>query len=156
MSDRKPTQVPTGLIARTLRLMLGAFLCWMAYTVMAAETTDFNLTVLWVFGGLLIFYVVVHISIGKFGPNMNRWLGAVLVVLPLIGLFVFAGQTGRVAAVGYVGITLLLLTAKGNSSSEVLFIPALLSGRETHIRCLIFAPVDLIEQNLGGPGGMPG
>jgi len=156
MSDNETRQPKTGVIARSLRAMLGGLLCWMAYTVMSAEATDFNLNVLWVFGGLLVFYLLVHISIIRYRPTMNRWLGALLVATPLIALFVLGGQPGRVAAVGYVGITLLLLTAKGNTANEVLFMPALLSGKETHLPCLLFAPIDVIEQNLGGPGGIPG
>ena len=156
MSHTYPPQLSTGVIARSLRAMLGGLLCWMAYTVMSAEATDFNLTVLWVFGGLLVFYLLVHVAIARYLPTMNRWLGACLVALPLILLLLFGGQPGRVAAVGYVGLTLLLLTAKGTTANEVLFIPALLSGKDTHLRCLLFAPIDLIEQNLGGPGGMPG
>jgi hypothetical protein len=136
--------------------MLGALLCWMTYTVMSAEHTPFNLNVLWVFGGIVIFYMLVHLAIERLRPSLHRWLGAVLVTVPIVALFIFAGHSGRVAAVAYVGISTLLLTAKGDSSNEVLFLPALLSGKATHIRCLLFAPIDLIEQNLSGPGGMPG
>jgi len=156
MINSQPAQHSTGIIARALRLMLGAFLCWMTYTVMSAEDTQFNLNVLWVFGGVLIFYLLVHLAIVRFGPDLHRWLGAVLVALPIVALFIFGDQAGRVAAVAYVGISLLLLTAKGNSSNEVLFLPTLLSGKATQLRCLLFAPIDLIERNLSGPGGMPG
>jgi hypothetical protein len=128
----------------------------MTYTVMSSEATEFNLRVLWMFGEVIVFYLLVHVFIIRYRPTMNRWLGALLVAIPLIALFVLGGQAGRVAAVGYVGITLLLLSAKGNTANEVLFIPSLLSGKETHLPCLLFAPIDLIEQNLGGPGGMPG
>ncbi len=156
MSDGQPGQHSTGVIARSLRLMLGALFCWMTYTVMSAATTEFNLGVLWVFGGTLTFYLLVHLFIVAYRPFLHRWLGAVLVAIPLIVLFVLGGQSSRVAAVGYVGLTLLLLAAKGNSANEVLFIPSLLSGKGTYLRCLLFAPIDLIEQHLGGLGGMPG
>jgi hypothetical protein len=156
MSESQAGQRNTGVIARSLRAMFGGLMCWMAYTVMSAEATDFNLNVLWMSGSVVVFYLLAHITIIKYCPSVNRWLGAFFVALPLIALFVFGGQPGRVAAVGYLGLSLLLLTAKGNTSNEVLFIPALLSGQETHLRCLLFAPIDLIEQNLSGPGGMPG
>ena len=156
MNDSHPGQPCTGIIARALRLMLGALLCWMAYTVMSAEDTQFNLKVLWVFGGMLIFYLLIHLAVCRIRPTLNRWFGALLVALPILALFVVGGQASRVAAVGYVGVSLLLLAVKGNSANEVLFVPALLSGKTTHLRCLLFAPIDLIEQQLGGPGGMPG
>jgi hypothetical protein len=156
MSENQPGQLDTGIISRSLRAMLGGLLCWMAYTVMSAEATAFNLNVLWVFGGVLIFYLLLHVVIVRLCPTMNRWLGSLLAALPLIALFAFGGQSGRVAAIVYVGLTLVLLAAKGNTANEVLFVPALLSGKETHLRCLLFAPMDLIEQNLSGPGGMPG
>lgn len=156
MTNSQPGQHSTGVIARSLRFMLGALFCWMSYTVMSAATTEFNLGVLWVFGGMLVSYLLVHLFIVTYRPSLHRWFGAVLVALPLMVLFVLGGQSTRVAAVGYVGMTLLLLAAKGNSANEVLFIPSLLSGKGTHLRCLLFAPIDLIEQHLGGPGGMPG
>ena len=72
MTNSQPRQLSTGIIARTLRLMLGALLCWMAYTVMSAETTSFNLYVLWVFGGVLIFYLLTHLAIRRFRPDRLR------------------------------------------------------------------------------------
>ena len=156
MSNNQPAQHKTGIIARTLRMMLGALLCWMAYTVMSAQNTAFNLNVLWVFGGVLIFYLLVHIAICRYRPTLHRWYGALPVVVPILALFLFGGQASRVAVVCYVGISMLLLAAKGSGVNGLLFLPALLSGKETHIGCLLFAPIDMIEQNLGGPGGMPG
>ncbi len=156
MTTNQPTRHKTGIIARTLRLMLGALLCWMAYTVMSAENTSFNLNVLWIFGGVVIFYLLTHIVIYRYRPTLHRWFGALLVVLPILALFLLGGQASRVAAVGYVGISMVLLAVRGSGMNGLLFLPALLSGKETHIACLLFAPVDLIEQNLGGPGGMPG
>jgi hypothetical protein len=128
----------------------------MTYTVMSGEDTQFNLNVLWVFGGVLIFYLLVHLLICRYLPNLHRWLGAIPVLVPILVLFVFGDQAGRVAAVGYVGISMLLLAAKGSGVNGLLFLPALLSGKATHIGCLLFAPIDMIEKNLGGPGGMPG
>ena len=58
MTNNETGRHRTGIIARALRCMLGALLCWMAYTVMRAENTTFNLRVLWVFGGVLIFYLL--------------------------------------------------------------------------------------------------
>jgi hypothetical protein len=156
MSNNQPAQHKAGIIARTLRMMLGALLCWMAYTVMSEQNTGFNLNVLWVFGGVLIFYLLTHVAIIRFRPDLHRWFGALLVVLPILTLFLFGGQAGRVAVVGYVGISMLLLAAKGSGVNGLLYVPALLSGKETQIGCLLFAPIDLIEKNLGGPGGMPG
>lgn len=156
MTGSQPGQHDTGVIARALRLMLGALLCWMTYTVMSAAATPFNLKVLWAFGGVLIFFTFVHIAIVKFIPNLHRWLGAVLVALPVVALFILGSQSDRVAVIAYVGMSLVLLAVKGNSANEILFVPAVLSGKATHVRCLLFAPVDLVEQNLSGPGGMPG
>lgn len=156
MANKQPGQHKTGIIARTLRLMLGVLLCWMTYTVMSAENTTFNLKVLWAFGGVLVFYLLIHIIIEKYLPTLHRWFGALPVLVPILAFFVFGDQTSRVAAVGYVGISMLLLAVRGSGVNGLLFLPALLSGKETHIGCLLFAPIDMIEQNLGGPGGMPG
>lgn len=156
MADIQSAQQKTGIIARALRFMLGALLCWMAYTVMSAQNTTFNLSVLWVFGGVLIFYMLVHIGINRYRPTLHRWWGALPVLVPILILFTFGGQASRVAVVGYVGISMLVLAVIGSGVNGLLILPALLSGKETSIGCLLFAPIDLIEQKLGGPGGMPG
>jgi len=156
LTQSHPKQEKTGVIGRTLRFMLGTLLCWMTYTVASTAPKDLNLTALQMVGGLLIFFVLIHALIMRYRPNLNRWLGALFVAIPLILLFALGGQPGRVASVGYVGIALLLLAVKGNTANEALFIPSLLTGKETHLRCLLFAPIDLIEKHLGGPGGMPG
>ena len=156
MANKQPGKHKTGIIARTLRLMLGVLLCWMTYTVMSVEHTTFNLRVLWVFSGVLVFYLLTHIAICTLRPTLHRWYGALPVVLPILALFMFGDQASRVAAVGYVGISMILAAAKGSGVNGLLFLPVLLSGKQTHIGCLLFAPIDIIEQKLGGPGGMPG
>jgi hypothetical protein len=145
-----------GIIGRTLRLMLGIFLVWMTFTVMRGEDQAFNVRVLAVFGGLTAFYAIVHIVVSRYGTGLDRWFGAVLAVAPVIVVFALGGPLGRVASVAFVGVSLLVQVVRGDGGCEVVSIPSLLFGRPTHLVCILFSPIDLVEKHLTGPGGLPG
>ncbi|MDH3458752.1 MAG: hypothetical protein OER90_18070 [Gemmatimonadota bacterium] len=154
LTERSPPAA--GIIGRTLRLMLGGLLAWMTFTVMRAEDQAFNLRVLAVGSGVTVFYGVVHFVVVRFGAHLNRWLGAALAVAPVVLVFAFGGSVGRVAAVAYIGVSLLLQAVRGDGGCEVLAIPAVALGRRTHLMCLLFSPIDWVEKHLTGPGGLPG
>jgi len=156
MTKSQPTEQGTGIIGRTLRLMLGILFGWMTYTVMSTQYTASNIRILAVFGGVTVFYVILHLVIGKWGVGLHRWYGALLAVAPVILVFAFGGGVGRVASVAYVGISLLLQTIRADGGCEVLALPAALLRRPTHLRGILFAPIDLVEKHLTGPGGLPG
>ena len=156
MTKSPPGQHTVGIIGRTLRLMLGVLFGWMTYTVMRFQHTDNNLRILALFAGLLAFYTVAHLGIGRYGKALHSWYGAVLAVLPVVLLFAFGGLIGRIASVAYVGVSLLLQTVRADGGCEVLAIPAAAISRPTHLRGILFSPIDLVEKHLSGPGGLPG
>jgi hypothetical protein len=59
-------------------------------------------------------------------------------------------------ASAYLGLSFLLQTLRGDGGFEALAIPAALFRRPTHLRGILFAPIDLVEKHLTGPGGLPG
>lgn len=162
MQDRVRVQVAhppprqPGIIGRTLRLMLGLLFGWMTFTVMRAADTDFNLRVFIILAITTASYVVVYYVISKYATGAHPWLGAAVAVAPVILMFAFGGSLGRVASVAYVGASLLVQVLRGDGGCEVLAIPAVLIGGRTHLACILFAPIDLVERHLTGPGGLPG
>jgi hypothetical protein len=145
-----------GIIGRALRLMLGMLFVWMTYTVMRSEDAAFNLRVLAAFVGMTVFYGIAHFVVSRYGARLNRWFGAVLAVAPVVLVFALGGPLGRVAAVAYIGMSLLLQAIRGDGGCEVMAIPAMMLGRRTHLVCILFSPIDWIEKHLTGPGGLPG
>jgi len=156
MVSKQPGSARAGIIGRTLRLMLGALFGWLTFTVMRGEDAPFNLRVLAIFGGIALFYALVHASVSRLGAGRHRWLGAVGAVLPIVLMFAFGGAAGRVAAAAYVGLSLLLQTVRGDAGCEVLALPAALFRRPARLPGILFSPIDLVEKHLTGPGGLPG
>ncbi len=156
MSSRETGEAPAGIIGRTLRLMLGSLFGWLTFTVMRGESSAFNLRVLVVFGGLAVFYAVVYGVVRRLGRRVHRWYGALLAVVPVVLVFAAGGPVGRVAAAAYVGLGLLVQTLRADAGCEVLAVPALVGGGRTHLAGILFAPIDLVEKHLTGPGGLPG
>jgi uncharacterized membrane protein YhaH (DUF805 family) len=156
MSTERPTSQTTGIIGRTLRLMLALLLGWMAYTVLRFETRANSVRALAIFAGLLAFYFILHLIIRRYGAGLHRWYGALLVVTPVILMFAMGGPLGRVAAAAYVGVSFLTQTLCADGSCEVLAVPVTILGRPTHLMGILFSPIDFIEKHLSGPGGLPG
>jgi hypothetical protein len=156
MTTCQPGPRKAGIIGRTLRLMLGLLLAWMTFTVTRFEDVAFNLRIVAVFAGLTTFYTILHLVIGKYGARINRWFGAALAVAPVILVFALGGAVGRLASVAFIGISLLLQAIRGDGGCEVMAIPAVMFGKRTHLMCILFSPIDLVEEHLTGPGGLPG
>ncbi len=140
------------IVGRTLRLVLGIALVWMTYQVMRTEDALFNLRVLGSVAGLVAFYTAVHFGISKWISGINRWLGAFLAVVPVILLYVLGGPVGRVASVAYIGVSLLLQGIRSDGGCEVMSIPAILFGKRTHLVCIVFSPIDWVEERIAKRG----
>ena len=136
------------IVGRALRLVLAIALVWMTYDVMRSEDAAFNLRVLAAVAGLTAFYSIMHLVISKYGSGVNRWLGAFAAVGPVILVFILGGPLGRVASVAYIGISLLLQAIRSDSGCEVMSIPAILFGKRTHLVCILFSPIDWLEERI--------
>jgi hypothetical protein len=137
-----------GIVGRTLRLLLGLALSWMTYAVMRSDDAAFNLKVAAVFLLMAAFYSAVHFSITRYMPTVNSWLGAILAVTPAALVYVFGGPVGRVAAITYIGISLVLQAIRSDGGCEVMSIPAIFFRRRTHLVCIAFSPIDWMEERL--------
>jgi hypothetical protein len=145
-----------GVIGRTLRLMLALLLGLMTYTVMRTDGKAFTLRLLTAVGGVTVGYALLYFVLRRYGTGLHRWYGALGVLAPLALAFTLGGLLGRAAASAYLGLSFLLQTFRGDGGSEVLAVPAALFRRPTHLAGILFAPIDLVEKHLTGPGGLPG
>jgi hypothetical protein len=104
--------------------------------------------------GLIGVYSLIHIVVSRrlvpFGPG----LGAVVALGLLVALYV-AGASGlpilgrgkgQLAAVTFLGISLVVAGVRATPGCEVMAIPGLLFGKHTELACVIFSPLDKLER----------
>jgi len=156
MTTNQHDRQRAGVIGRTLRLMLALLFGWMSFTTMRLENMTFNLRVLALSLAICLLYVVAHLVLTSHTARVNRWSGAAIAVAPAILLFVIGGPIVQAGVLIYVGVSLLLQTVRADVSCEVLAIPSALVKPPTHLAGILFAPIDLVEKHLTGPGGLPG
>ncbi len=150
MTTDQHSERTARIVGRTLRLVLGIALVWMTYAVMRTEDAAFNLRVVAAVAGLTAFYTVMHFVISKYVSGLNPWFGAFLAVGPVILVYVLGGPVGRVASVAYIGVSLLLQGIRSDGGCEVMSIPAILFGKRTHLVCIVFSPIDWVEERIAG------
>jgi hypothetical protein len=106
---------------------------------------------------LLLFYTLVHFVVSRYLPGLNRWIGAILAVTPVFLVWYFGqgggplfGQgEGGTAAITYIGVCLLIDALRADSGCEVMALPGLIFGNRTHLACIVFSPVDALENRQG-------
>ena len=152
MAKQTPSAAITAIksrpIARILRFCLGAFLLTLIARRIAAESLQDNLIVAGAIVALLVGYTVIHLAVWRFAPNLNRWLGAVVAIAPAVLVYVFGGEIGQVSAIGYIGGSLVIDGVNGDAGCEVMAVPGILCRKRTHLACLVFSPLDWLEEKL--------
>jgi hypothetical protein len=146
----------TRPIGRILRFTAGALLIASIVPYYLRGNYVFNLTTTGIVVVLVVFYVLVHLLVSRYLPGINRWLGAFLALAPVILLYVFgigggyvfgAGE-GQLGALTFLGASLLLAGVRGDLGCEVMSIPGILFRKRTHLACVVFSPIDWLEQKI--------
>jgi hypothetical protein len=99
---------------------------------------------------LIVFYVLVQLLISRFVPTINRWVGAVLAVAPVLLVFMMGGPPVRTGVVLFLGISLLLTGLRSDAGCEVMTLPGMILGKRTHLVCIVLSPLDWVEEKLAG------
>ena len=141
-------------IGRILRFVVGVLLIVSVAPIWLRGSRGFNLRTLGVVGMLIVFYVLVHFLVSKYVPGLDRGLGAILALAPAIlvyvlgmgGWLIFGAGEGQLAALTFIGVSLLVAGVRGDLGCEVMSIPGLVLGEQTHLACVIFSPVDWLEE----------
>ena len=108
--------------------------------------------------GLLAAYSLIHLFAARYPLARPPWLGASLALAPLVvtyaagglGGFLLGRGEGRLAAVTFVGASLLLAAARADAGCEVMSIPGALFRKRSYLPCLVFTPIDRLERRLRG------
>jgi hypothetical protein len=142
-----------GVCGRMLRFVFGGYVMIVALPVWFVAGWGYNLRSLGIMTALLVFYTLVHFVVSRYLAGLNRWIGAILAVTPVI-LVWFYGQgggplfgqgEGGTAAITYIGVSLLIDALRADSGCEVMALPGLIFGNRTHLACFVFSPVDALE-----------
>jgi hypothetical protein len=139
-----------GPIGRILRLALAGFIGLTVAPHFLSASWQSNLKIAASIVGLLIFYTALHLVIARYVPRLNRWLGALLAIMPASLLFLFGGGIGQMGALTYIGGSLLIDSLNADIGCEVMAAPGLLFKKRTHLACIVFSPFDWLEQKITG------
>jgi hypothetical protein len=145
-----------GPVGRITRLVAGGFLVIVVTPSLARASVPLLLSVLAIFIALAAFYAIVHLLVSGMFRNLNKWLGAGVANAPVILVFVLGAPEGlilgsgegQLAAAAYVGVALLIAAIQADPGCEVMSVPGLLFGRQTHLACIAFSPIDGLEKKL--------
>ena len=135
-------------IGRILRFLLAGLLIATVAPHYLGASWQNNLKIVAAIGALTILYTAMHLIISKYALRLNRWLGALLAITPAVLFFVLGGGIGQMAALSYIGGSLFVDSFNGDSGCEVMALPGIFSGERTHLACILFTPLDWIEQKL--------
>ena len=135
-------------IGRILRFLMAGFLIATVVPHYLGASWQSNLKIVAAIGGLIILYTALHLIISKYVPRLNRWLGALLAITPAALLFLLGGGIGQMGAMSYIGGSLFIDSFNGDSGCEVMALPGIFSGERTHLACILFSPLDWIEEKL--------
>jgi hypothetical protein len=98
--------------------------------------------------GEFLFYAALHVVIARLFSAINRWVGAILAVMPVFLVFVFGDAPGKLGTLLFVGISLLFAALRNDAGCEVMTLPGMVFGRRTHLVCIAFSPLDWVEEKL--------
>jgi hypothetical protein len=79
-----------------------------------------------------------------------------MAVMLLVALYLAGGHgslilghgEGQLAAVTFLGISLVVAGVRATPGCELMAIPGLFFGKDTELVCLIFSPLDKLERKL--------
>ena len=137
-------------VGRVLRLVAGTALTIHAAQHMIAGGTTLSLQAAGIVLGLVLLYTVVHLAVSRFVPSINAWLGAVLALVPAILVFALVDPSLRFSVVLFIGVSLIVTAIRADGGCEVMTLPGVLMGKRTHLVCIVFSPLDWIEDKLTG------
>jgi hypothetical protein len=100
--------------------------------------------------------IVLSWRIARFSPFLGTIVASVLLVALYVAGFsrlsILGGGKGQLAAVTFLGISLVVAGVRAAPGCELMAIPDLLFGKNTELMCLIFSPLDRLERKLRSKG----
>jgi hypothetical protein len=151
---QQPRHAPP--VGRGLRILLGlvliVYVAPVYFRVPARVAVGSILLVLGLIGVYGLIHIVVSRRVVALGPCLGTVVTAgLLVALYLAGasrLPILGRGKGQLAAVTFLGVSLVVAGVRAAPGCEVMAIPGLFFGKHTELACLIFSPLDKLERKL--------
>ena len=143
-------------VGRALRILLGVVLIVYVTPIYFRLPSRVFFWSLLLMSGLIVAYCVIHIVVSRPVSALGPLLGAILVHALLVALYVagffpmpvFGSGKGQLAAVTFLGISLVFAGVRGVAGCELMAIPDLFFRKDVELACLIFSPLDKLERRL--------
>lgn len=145
-----------GALGRVLRIAAGVLLLVSVAGFYFDGTFQFVIRSVAVATGLAVISVVLHRLVATGSLGMRPWLGAIVALAPLVVVYllgmgggpIFGNGEGQLGVLTFLGVSLVLAGLRGDLGCEVMAVPNALSARKTELACLIFSPIDRLEQRF--------
>ena len=121
-------------ISRVLRLLVGLAVVFLVLQIFSTAPAGWILRSVAAALAFVPFYAGVHHLVGTCAPRLNRWIGALVAVTPVALVFFMGPSWGRVGALLFVAVSLVLTAilgdpgCEGHGDSRALLPPAHASG----------------------------
>jgi hypothetical protein len=156
---QQPRQAPP--VGRVLRILLGLVLMVYVTPVYFQVPVGVAVGSLLLMLGLIGVYSLIHIVVSRRIVPFGPCLGAVAAVGLLVALYVagFSGSPilgrgkGQLAAVTFLGVSLVVAGVRAVPGCELMAIPGVFFRKHTELACLIFSPIDRLERKLRSKRG---
>ncbi len=151
------------IVGRILRALFGGLLA-VGFVVANPEIVLAETAALVVsLAGVIIFYVLYTILVGnRVLTKVNSWLGAIIMDWPLLVVWVFVlGHLPGIppplilAVLLYFGLSLVISGLVKYGGCEVVTIPGLVLGKRYDVACIVFSPIDWLEDRLANKIARP-
>jgi hypothetical protein len=141
-------------LGRALRILIGlALIAYVTPVFFFRVPLRFTGKVLLLMVGLIGLYSLLHIVVSRrivaFGSSLGAVLLVALYVAGASGSLTLGHGKGQLAAVTFLGISLVVAGVRAAPGCELMAIPGALFGNHTELPCLIFfSPLDRLERKL--------
>jgi hypothetical protein len=144
------------IVGRILRVLFGVLLA-VGFTIANSDILTGQTTALGIsLAGVVIFYILYTILMGnRVLTKVNPWVGALIMDWPLLVVWVVVlghlpgGSPPLILAVFlYFGISLIISGLVKYGGCEVVTIPGLILRRRYNVACIMFSPIDWLEDKL--------
>jgi hypothetical protein len=143
-------------VGRTFRILLGLALMAYAGPAYFRMPLPIAVRVLLLMVGLVGAYSLIHVVVSRRIGGIGTCIGGTMAVMLLVALYLAGGHgslilghgEGQLAAVTFLGISLVVAGVRATPGCELMAIPGLFFGKDTELVCLIFSPLDKLERKL--------
>jgi hypothetical protein len=147
---------PSQPVGRALRIVFGLALIIYVAPVYFRIPVSVTINSLLLMLGLGIIYCLINIAVVRQIVPFSPALGAIVASGLLIALYVVGGSglpivgrgKGQLAAITFLGVSLVIAGLRALPGCEVMAVPSLLFRKHAELPCLIFSPLDRLESKL--------